>query len=63
MFDYYDQIETELEITDKGIIVIQTSTNKKVVQLLQKHADEVSDMSQRGMVAVHERMMKNYKNN
>ena len=63
LFDYYDQIETELEITDKGIIVIQTSANKKVVKLLQKHADEVSDMSKRGMVAVHERMMKNYKNN
>jgi hypothetical protein len=63
LFDYYDQIETELEITDKGIIVIQTSANKKVVQLLQKHADEVSDMSKRGMVSVHERMMKNYKNN
>jgi ferritin len=63
LFDYYDQIDTDLEITDKGIIVIQTSANKKVVQLLQKHADEVSDMSKRGMVAVHERMMKNYKNN
>ena len=63
LFDYYDQIETELEMTDKGIIVIQTSTNKKVVKLLQKHAEEVSDMSKRGMAAVHERMMKNHKNN
>ena len=57
LFDVYDQIETETELTDKGIAVIQTSTNPEVVQLLQTHAAEVSDMSQRGMAAVHERMM------
>ena len=49
-----------LEVTEKGIIVIQTSNNEKVVKLLQMHADEVSDMSKRGMIAVHQRMIKKY---
>jgi len=61
LFDFYEQIDTEIELTDKGIKVIQTSTNPKVIKLLQKHAAEVSDMSKRGMEAVHERMMKNNK--
>ena len=61
LFDFYEEIDTEIELTDKGIKVIQTSTNPKVIKLLQKHAAEVSDMSKRGMEAVHERMMKNNK--
>jgi len=61
LFDFYEEIDTEIELTDMGIKVIQTSTNPKVIKLLQKHAAEVSDMSKRGMVAVHERMMKNNK--
>jgi len=36
---------------------VQTSGNPEVVALLQKHAAEVSDMAERGMEAVHERMM------
>jgi hypothetical protein len=58
LFDVFEEIDTDIELTDMGIKVIQTSTNLEVVKLLQKHADEVSDMSKRGMVAVHERMMK-----
>jgi uncharacterized protein YdcH (DUF465 family) len=57
IFEYYDEIETELELTEKGISVIQTSANAKVVALLQQHASEISDMVDRGMEAVHERMM------
>ena len=60
LFEFYDVINTELEVTEKGIIVIQTSNNEKVVKLLQIHADEVSDMSKRGMIAVHQRIMKKY---
>ena len=56
IFKVYDQIDTEIELTDTGIAVIQTSDNPDVVSLLQTHAAEVSDMSDRGMVAVHERM-------
>lgn len=58
LFDRYDEIDTVIEMTDLGIEVIQTSENSEVVALLQKHAAEVSDMSERGMAAVHERMMK-----
>ena len=57
IFEYYDEIETEIELTEKGISLIQTSTNPEVVALLQQHASEISDMVDRGMQAVHERMM------
>ena len=52
LFDVHE----EIEITDTGIDVIQTSSNPEVVKLLQTHAAEVSYMSKRGMAAVHERM-------
>ena len=58
IFKYYDEIETEIELTEKGISVIQNSENPEVVALLQQHASEISDMVDRGMQAVHERMMK-----
>ena len=59
LFDVYDEIDTEIELTDRGVKVIQTSANQEVVKLLQTHAAEVSDMSKRGMQAVHERMLRN----
>jgi uncharacterized protein YdcH (DUF465 family) len=57
LFDFYDEIDTEIETTELGVKVVQTSSNPKVVRLLQIHAAEVSDMANRGMEAVHERMM------
>lgn len=57
LFDVYYEIDTEIETTELGVKVIQTSSSPKVVGLLQKHAAEVSDMASRGMEAVHERMM------
>ena len=56
LFGVYNEIDTEIELTDTGIKVIQTSANPEVITLLQTHAAEVSDMSERGMQAVHERM-------
>ena len=56
LFGVYNEIDTEIELTDTGIKVIQTSANQEVVTLLQTHAAEVSDMSERGMQVVHERM-------
>jgi hypothetical protein len=56
LFDVHEEIETEIEVTDTGIDVIQTSSNPEVVKLLQTRAAEVSDMPERGMAAVHERM-------
>ncbi|MBL6768104.1 MAG: hypothetical protein ISQ20_01315 [Alphaproteobacteria bacterium] len=60
LFKFYDEIDTEIELTDLGIKVSQISINPLVVKLLQTHAAEVSDMSERGMKAVHERMAKGH---
>ena len=51
-------IKTNIELTDRGLSVIQTSSDAEVVQALQKHALEVSDLAERGMAAVHQQMMK-----
>lgn len=53
-----DAIATEIEVTDEGIVVVQTSDDPEVVTALQVHAAEVSDMAARGMEAVHEAMMR-----
>ncbi|MCA0044729.1 hypothetical protein [Celeribacter litoreus] len=50
-------IDTEIEVTDDGIVVVQTSDDPEIVAALHVHAAEVSDMAERGMMAVHERMM------
>lgn len=52
IFQNRDTIETTLEFTSKGIIVTQTSTDPHTVRALQVHADEVTDMVNRGMMAV-----------
>lgn len=52
-----DGIETEIELTDEGIVVVQTSDDPELVEALHTHAAEVSDMAARGMQAVHEMMM------
>lgn len=58
LFARPEAIETEIEITDAGIVVTQTSTDPEMVAALHTHAAEVSDMAARGMQAVHERMMR-----
>ncbi len=57
-FQRGEGIETEIEVTDDGIIVIQTSDDPELVTSLQTHAAEVTDMANRGMASVHERMMR-----
>jgi hypothetical protein len=52
-----DEIESEVELTDDGIVVTQTSKDPELVAALQEHAAEVTDMADRGMEAVHEKMM------
>jgi hypothetical protein len=54
-----DKIRTTADTTATGIIVVQTSADSSVVAALQEHAAEVTDLVQRGMVAMHEAMMKN----
>jgi len=56
IFRNRDLIETLLEPTANGIVVTQTSTDAETVAALQQHASEVSDMVDRGMMAVHEAM-------
>jgi hypothetical protein len=53
-----EEITTEIDITDEGIIVVQTSQAPDIVKALQLHAEEVTDMADRGMAAVHEKMMR-----
>ncbi|PWJ20549.1 hypothetical protein [Jannaschia seohaensis] len=52
-----DEIRSEVEVTDEGLVVIQTSDNPVMVEALQVHAAEVTDMADRGMAAVHDMMM------
>jgi hypothetical protein len=52
-----EAIATVIEMTEAGIVVIQTSDDPEMVAALHTHADEVSDMAARGMQAVHEKMM------
>jgi hypothetical protein len=54
-----DKVQTTIETTQKGAIVIQTSTDAETVAALQQHASEVSDLVQGGMTALHSAMMKN----
>ncbi|MEP2784737.1 MAG: hypothetical protein ABJO67_05375 [Pseudoruegeria sp.] len=56
-FQRGDKIESEIELTDEGIVVTQTSQDTELVTALQEHAAEVTDMADRGMEAVHEKMM------
>ena len=59
IFRNKDKIKSTYEVTKKGIVVVQTSTDARAVKALQDHAAEVTDLAQRGMVAAHEAMMKN----
>ena len=56
-FERGDRIDTNINVTDEGIVVLQTSDDPELVEALQIHAAEVSAMADRGMQAVHEMMM------
>jgi len=60
IFQDKDKIKSTYEVTEKGIVVVQTSTDPATVKALQVHAAEVTDFAQRGMVAMHQAMMKNH---
>jgi len=60
IFRHKDKIKSTYEVTEKGIIVVQTSTDATAVKVLQQHAAEVSGLAQRGMIAAHETMMSNH---
>jgi hypothetical protein len=52
-----DGIETQIDLTEEGIVVLQTSDDPELVEALHVHADEVTAMAERGMQAVHQMMM------
>lgn len=54
-----DKIKTTYEATQRGIVVVQTSDDEETVAALQKHAADVTDLVNRGVVAAHETIMKN----
>jgi hypothetical protein len=56
-FQRPDAIATQIDLTEEGIVVVQTSDDPEMVTALHVHAGEVSDMAARGMQAIHEKMM------
>lgn len=56
-FERAEALETSIDVTDEGIVVVQTSTDPELVEALHTHAEEVSAMAERGMEAVHDMMM------
>ena len=56
-FLHGDEIVSEIEVTDEGLVVVQTSDNAEHVEALQVHAAEVTEMANRGMAAVLGMMM------
>lgn len=52
-----DRLNTSIEITEAGVVVIQTTDDPELVAALHTHAAEVTAMVDRGMAAVHEMMM------
>lgn len=59
IYRHRDKIATKVETTDKGAIVVQTSSDPAAVAVLQEHAGEVSALVRGGMRALHTAMMKN----
>ncbi|MCH8530684.1 MAG: hypothetical protein LAT65_07525 [Saccharospirillum sp.] len=57
LFQNRGDIQTHIETTTNGIKVVQTASDPNSVKALHTHADEVTDMVERGMMSVHEAMM------
>ncbi|NCW55823.1 MAG: hypothetical protein EBV97_18945 [Rhodobacteraceae bacterium] len=57
LFSHGDRIITTSEVEGNSLIITQISEDKDVIAALHTHAAEVTDMVDRGMAAVHERMM------
>jgi hypothetical protein len=55
-----DKVKSTYEVTEKGVIVVQTSTDPKTVAALQQHAAEVTGLVEGGMEAAHTAMMQNH---
>lgn len=57
LFENYDRIHSELEYTPTGVAVVQTSDDPALVEALQAHAAEVTELVDEGMRAMMRGMM------
>lgn len=57
IFRNADKVQTSIQTTAKGVVVVQTSSDPETVAALQKHASEVSDLVEGGMAAMRAAMM------
>lgn len=54
VFKHHDQIKMEIEDTENGVAVTETSDDEYVVQLIQQHAKVVTGFTKRGFDEAHE---------
>jgi len=52
-----EEIKSTIDVTDEGLVIVQTAEDPELIKALQTHAAEVTAMADRGMQAVHEMMM------
>jgi ethanolamine utilization protein EutP (predicted NTPase) len=57
LFENRDKIDAKAEVTERGVVVIRTSTDANVVAALHAHAAEVSELVDEGMAAMRRGMM------
>ena len=57
MFDNADRYQRQYELTSKGIIVTETSSDREMVEVIQEHAREVTQFVEEGMSAMRGGMM------
>jgi hypothetical protein len=57
LFEDYDRIYSEVEYTPTGVAVVQTSDDPVLVEALQAHAAEVTELVNEGMAAMMRGMM------
>jgi hypothetical protein len=57
LFESYDRIHSEFEYTPTGVAVVQTSDDPVLVEALQAHAAEVTELVDEGMIAMMRGMM------
>jgi len=57
LFENYDRIQSEFAYGSAGVTVVQTSEDPEIVQALQSHAAEVTELVDEGMMAMMRGMM------
>jgi len=57
IFENYDRIETEIVYSPTGVTLVQTSDDPALVEALQAHAAEVTELVDEGMIAMMRGMM------